>query len=86
MTNARFGQDHCLEALCITIMCHGNTGLYTFAWESAVPDMPTTKSNARSACVKWSSIEEWGCSSQLAESDHVAIPSTWGQPVNEDGM
>ncbi|TGJ82857.1 hypothetical protein E0Z10_g5904 [Xylaria hypoxylon] len=67
--------DHCLEALRITIMCHGNTGLYTFAWESATPDKATTKSNARSACVKWNSIEEWSRSRPLASSDPVVIPS-----------
>ncbi|KAI0967860.1 hypothetical protein F4678DRAFT_482887 [Xylaria arbuscula] len=66
--------DHCLEALRITIMCHGNTGLYTFAWESA-DEKPTTKSNARSACVKWSSIEEWSQLRQLGEADQVVKSS-----------
>ncbi|KAF2963016.1 hypothetical protein GQX73_g10557 [Xylaria multiplex] len=67
--------DHCMEALRITIMCHGNTGLYTFAWDSDASNKPTTKSNARSACVKWSSIKKWSYSRQLAESDHVVRPS-----------
>ncbi|KAI1213248.1 uncharacterized protein F4807DRAFT_449920 [Annulohypoxylon truncatum] len=67
--------DHCLEALRIAIMCHGSTALYTFAWESSNPGRPTTKSNSRSVCVKWTSIKNWSYSREILESDQVVIPS-----------
>ncbi|KAH7324818.1 hypothetical protein B0I35DRAFT_406578 [Stachybotrys elegans] len=51
--------DHCLEALRLSIMCHGNTGLYSFSWDDPEARQPTTRSNARSTCVKWSSIDDW---------------------------
>ncbi|KAG8163786.1 hypothetical protein KVR01_007083 [Diaporthe batatas] len=54
--------DHCLETLRLTIMCHGNTGLYSFAWDDPNAPQPATKSNSRSVCAKWSSIEEWAIS------------------------
>ncbi|KAJ3578901.1 hypothetical protein NPX13_g1659 [Xylaria arbuscula] len=69
--------DHCLEALRITIMCHSNTGLYTFAWDPDTPNKPTTRSSARSVCVKWSSIEEWSSSRRLKNGDHVVYPPGW---------
>ncbi|KAI1076590.1 hypothetical protein F5B20DRAFT_555641 [Whalleya microplaca] len=67
--------DHCLETLRITIMCHGNTGMYTFSWESLTPSKPTTMSNSSSVCVKWDSIEEWSLERHTTEQ--VILPSTW---------
>ncbi|KAH8881938.1 hypothetical protein GQ53DRAFT_734493 [Thozetella sp. PMI_491] len=51
--------DHCLEALRLTIMCNGNTALYSFAWDDPDAHMPATKSNSKSVCVKWSAVETW---------------------------
>ncbi|KAI6091918.1 hypothetical protein F4821DRAFT_280217 [Hypoxylon rubiginosum] len=68
--------DHCLESLRLTIMCHGNTGLYTFAWTSASQGKPTSQSNARSVCVNWSSIKDWSHSREIPDTERVMGPSS----------
>lgn len=60
--------DHCIETLRLTIMCHGNTGVYSFAWDDPTAHKPATQSNSRSVCVKWSSIETWSYS-RMTSSD-----------------
>lgn len=51
--------DHCIETLRLTVMCHGNTGIYSFAWHDLDAPKPATQSSSRSVCAKWSSIENW---------------------------
>ncbi|KAI0378768.1 hypothetical protein F5Y04DRAFT_139672 [Hypomontagnella monticulosa] len=60
--------DHCIETLRLTIMCHGNTGVYSFAWDDPTAPKPATQSNSKSVCVKWSSIETWSYS-RMTSSD-----------------
>ncbi|KAI1119910.1 hypothetical protein F5Y10DRAFT_273593 [Nemania abortiva] len=57
--------DHCIESLRLTIMCYGNTAMYSFAWDDPPSWRPSTKSKASSVCAKWSSIEEWGRSRMI---------------------
>ncbi|KAK3683007.1 hypothetical protein B0T22DRAFT_386458 [Podospora appendiculata] len=54
--------DHCIESLRLTVMCYGNSALYTFAWRDSVSNMVVPKSNSKSTCVKWSTIEDWSSS------------------------
>ncbi|PFH57202.1 hypothetical protein XA68_15382 [Ophiocordyceps unilateralis] len=54
--------DHCLETLRLTIMCHGNTALYSFNWNKPTEYRPATQSSSRSVCVKWASIHDWALS------------------------
>ncbi|KAI4866875.1 hypothetical protein F4820DRAFT_415297 [Hypoxylon rubiginosum] len=70
--------DHCIEALRITVMCHGSTALYTFAWTSAEQSKPTSRSNARSVCVNWESIKNWSYSREISEDDPIVMPSPGG--------
>ncbi|KAI2630916.1 hypothetical protein GGR54DRAFT_176530 [Hypoxylon sp. NC1633] len=51
--------DHCLEALRQTIVCYGNTALSSFHWERPDAPSPEPRSNARSVCAQWDSIENW---------------------------
>ncbi|KAK4169818.1 hypothetical protein QBC43DRAFT_351996 [Cladorrhinum sp. PSN259] len=67
--------DHCLESLRLTVMCHGNSALYSFFWPNgndlAEPlQKPVAKSNAKDVCVQWRSIEDWGYSRMVAP-DHL---------------
>ena len=68
-------------------MCHGNTGLYTFAWPSADANSTTGQSNSQSQCVKWSSIEDWAYSRMLAndetENTRVIFPDEDPKPWEE---
>lgn len=59
--------DHCLETLRLTIMCYGNTALYSFYWDEHNPaaERPVTKSNSKSVCIKWSVLEEWAFSRKV---------------------
>ncbi|KAI1762538.1 hypothetical protein GGR53DRAFT_532566 [Hypoxylon sp. FL1150] len=66
--------DHCLESLRMTIMCHGNTGLYTFAWTSPNQGKPVSQSNARSVCVSWNSIKDWSHSREIPGTEKVMGP------------
>ncbi|KAI0518401.1 hypothetical protein F5B22DRAFT_644705 [Xylaria bambusicola] len=57
--------DHCLESLRKVVMCHGNSALYSFKWHGDNEPRAAVKSNARSVCVKWDSIESWSYSRTL---------------------
>ncbi|KAK3389690.1 hypothetical protein B0H63DRAFT_103082 [Podospora didyma] len=57
--------DHCLETLRLTIMCHGNSAMASFTWSDTNSRKPVARSNSRSFCVKWSTIEEWSYSRML---------------------
>ncbi|KAI1275616.1 hypothetical protein F5Y07DRAFT_368982 [Xylaria sp. FL0933] len=51
--------DHCLESLRKSVMCRGNSALYSFRWHGDDGPRASVKSNAESVCVKWDSIETW---------------------------
>lgn len=61
-----FHTDHCLETLRRTIMCHGNVGLYSFVWDDPAAWKPSLRSNSKSVCARWSSIENWAYSRKTA--------------------
>ncbi|KAK3336427.1 hypothetical protein B0T19DRAFT_38557 [Cercophora scortea] len=67
--------DHCLESLRLTIMCHGNTALYSFIWADPKAYNPVSKSASRSVCVKWSSVEEWSSSRMISPVKSLRRPS-----------
>ncbi|KAG8413423.1 hypothetical protein J3458_012984 [Metarhizium acridum] len=54
--------DHCLETLRLATMCRGSADVYSFYWNGTKTGKPATQSNAKSVCVKWSSIEGWAYS------------------------
>lgn len=58
--------DHCLETLRLTVMCHGNTGIYSFAWDDPTSWKPIVGSRSTSVCAKWSTIEDWAYSRKVA--------------------
>ncbi|KAK5998946.1 Transacylase cctO-like protein [Cladobotryum mycophilum] len=67
--------DHCINALRRTIMCHGNTGVYTFGWHQGDnSSLPVGKTNSQSVCAKWSSIDEWANSRKISWNPDVAQP------------
>ena len=53
--------DHCLEAIRLSLMCAGNTALYSFQWPDSNEKVrkPKTKTNSERTCVDWSLIEQW---------------------------
>ncbi|KAG6357510.1 hypothetical protein INS49_013387 [Diaporthe citri] len=67
--------DHCIEALRVTIMCHGNTEVYSFEWDDPKSYKPAAKSNGRSVCARWSSVEDWAYSRMTTYDDIVHPPS-----------
>ncbi|KAI8954458.1 hypothetical protein F4801DRAFT_605372 [Xylaria longipes] len=67
--------DHCLEVLRMSVMCHGNTVINSYKWDTETIDKPQTKSNSRSVCVKWSSIEDWSYSRKVSYNPPVQWPS-----------
>ncbi|KAI0861820.1 hypothetical protein F4860DRAFT_513615 [Xylaria cubensis] len=67
--------DHCLEVLRMSIMCQGNTVLNSYKWDTEAIDKPMTKSNSRSVCAKWSSIEDWSYDRKVSYSPPVKWPS-----------
>ncbi|KAI0543321.1 hypothetical protein F4679DRAFT_590600 [Xylaria curta] len=69
--------DHCLEVLRHMLMCYGNIDMFTFESESVTPQKPTIKSNAQSACVDWSSLQQWSQLRALNATQHAATPSIW---------
>lgn len=59
----------------MTIMCHGNSALYSFTWPNSTDlnqalQRPVAKSNGKDVCVKWQSIEDWSYSRMVAP-DHL---------------
>ncbi|TGJ79277.1 hypothetical protein E0Z10_g9486 [Xylaria hypoxylon] len=70
----RYLKEH-LETLRISAMCHGNTAINSYKWDTETIDKPLTKSNSRSVCVKWSSIEDWSYSRRVFYVPPVRWPS-----------
>ncbi|KAK3694279.1 hypothetical protein B0T22DRAFT_496730 [Podospora appendiculata] len=66
---------HCLESLRLTIMCHGNTALYSFIWADLKADNPVSKSASKSVCVQWSSVEGWSSSRMVSPVKSLRRPS-----------
>jgi hypothetical protein len=66
--------DHCLETLRLTVMCQGNSSLYSFAWEDQAAGVSELKSNSRSVCVKWSALEEWAHSRRISDVPSLSRP------------
>ncbi|KAI0532349.1 hypothetical protein GGR58DRAFT_490579 [Xylaria digitata] len=58
--------DHCLEALRQTVMCYGNTALSSFYWPTPHSLIPEPRSNARSVCARWDTIESWAYSRRVS--------------------
>ncbi|KAI1148001.1 hypothetical protein F4825DRAFT_470788 [Nemania diffusa] len=76
--------DHCLEVLRTSVMCHGTTTINSYKWDTETIDKPLTKSNSRSVCVDWSSIENWIDSRKVSYVPPVKWPSQNPQdPVTE---
>ncbi|KAI1258852.1 hypothetical protein F5Y18DRAFT_412000 [Xylariaceae sp. FL1019] len=70
-----FPKDHCLEALRKSIMCHGNSALFSFKWHGKDSPRATVKSEGSSVCVKWDEIQEWSLSRSLP----YQYPLRWDQ-------
>ncbi|KAI1120707.1 hypothetical protein F5Y10DRAFT_272792 [Nemania abortiva] len=73
----RMHLDHCLEVLRLMVMCYGNIDMFTFESQSLTPQKPTIKSNAKSSCVDWSSLQHWSQLRALNATQHAATPSIW---------
>ncbi|KAL7943546.1 hypothetical protein V8C42DRAFT_359214 [Trichoderma barbatum] len=66
--------DHCTEALRLAIMCHGDTGMYTFTWADPKARKPMTQTNSKSACVKWSSIDDYARTRMISTNPSLIHP------------
>ncbi|KAI0097292.1 hypothetical protein GGR51DRAFT_566618 [Nemania sp. FL0031] len=66
---------HCLEVLRVSTMCHANTVINSYKWDTETIDKPLTKSNSRSVCVDWNSIEDWSFSRKVSYVPPVKWPS-----------
>lgn len=55
-------------------MCHGNTALYTFAWDDPRAARPATKSRSQSVCVRWDSIERWSTARMISNNPPLEPP------------
>ncbi|KAI1173475.1 hypothetical protein F4777DRAFT_589853 [Nemania sp. FL0916] len=73
--------DHCLEVLRMSVMCHGSTAINSYKWDTETIDKPLTKSNSRSVCVDWNSIEEWIDARKVSYVPPVRWPSQNQVPV-----
>ncbi|KAI0862847.1 hypothetical protein F4860DRAFT_99761 [Xylaria cubensis] len=79
----RLHLDHCLEVLRITVMCNGNTDMFTFVSRSRTPGKPTIKSNAKSLCLDWSSLQQWSQLRKLNATQHALPPDSWNVTAME---
>ncbi|KAI8631540.1 hypothetical protein F5Y19DRAFT_473212 [Xylariaceae sp. FL1651] len=69
-----------LEALRKSIMCHGNSALFSFKWYGKDSPRATVKSGGSSVCVKWDAIQQWSSSRALP----YGYPLRWNQ--GPDGL
>ena len=49
----------------MTIMCHGNTAMYSFNWNHPTHIKAETQSNAKAVCVKWDNIDAYARTRQV---------------------
>ncbi|KKP00473.1 hypothetical protein THAR02_07418 [Trichoderma harzianum] len=66
--------DHCTETLRLAIMCHGDTGMYSFSWMDAKAPKPMAQTSSKLACVKWSSIEDYARSRMIPTHPSLIHP------------
>ncbi|TVY36281.1 Cyclochlorotine biosynthesis protein [Lachnellula subtilissima] len=50
--------EHCLEALRVSTMCTGSTGLWSFEWQPNVTKAHA-KTDAQRSCVDWDALDNW---------------------------
>ncbi|KAJ4354616.1 uncharacterized protein N0V89_006353 [Didymosphaeria variabile] len=73
--------NHCLEAIRLSLMCAGNTALYSFQWPDSNEKVrkPKTKTNSQRTCADWDAIESW------AQDRSIGLnPSLERPPVEVD--
>ncbi|CAG8948725.1 hypothetical protein HYFRA_00001846 [Hymenoscyphus fraxineus] len=66
--------DHCLEAIRISLMCAGNSALYTFQWDLGSSRKPVTKTNSERVCVDWEKLETWATERTIGISPLLVGP------------
>ncbi|KAF2644025.1 hypothetical protein P280DRAFT_546877 [Massarina eburnea CBS 473.64] len=71
--------NHCLEAIRLSLMCAGNTALYSFQWPNSNEKVrkPKTKTNSQRTCVDWEGVESW------AVNRSIGLNPTLERPVVE---
>ncbi|KAF2179828.1 hypothetical protein K469DRAFT_594516 [Zopfia rhizophila CBS 207.26] len=71
--------DHlgnCLEAIQLSLMCAGNTSLYSFQWPNNNKEArkPKTSTASDRTCVDWSRIEQWTLDRSIGLSPRLKRP------------
>jgi hypothetical protein len=68
--------DHCLEAIRLSLMCAGNTALYSFQWPDSNEEVrkPKTKTNSERTCVDWNLIDQWARNRSIGMSPTLERP------------
>ncbi|PVH99939.1 hypothetical protein DM02DRAFT_672325 [Periconia macrospinosa] len=67
---------HCLEAIRLSLMCAGNTALYSFQWPNNNEEVrkPKTKTNSQRTCVNWEGIEAWAKNRSIGMNPRLERP------------
>ncbi|PQE14164.1 Tat pathway signal sequence protein [Rutstroemia sp. NJR-2017a BVV2] len=65
--------NHCIEVIRLSLMCAGNTALYTFEWVGN-ETKPRTKTNSQRVCVDFAAIEAWSKEREIGFSPVLVGP------------
>ncbi|KAF2734163.1 hypothetical protein EJ04DRAFT_394626, partial [Polyplosphaeria fusca] len=71
------GNDHCIEALRLSVMCTGDVGMYSFYWKEGQDprtSKPGTKTRSLRKCVVWDKVQAWSEKRMVPKSVDVVRP------------
>ncbi|KAM7213296.1 protein of unknown function (DUF3328) domain containing protein [Rhypophila decipiens] len=68
---------HCLDTIRASIMCQANPTMLSFQWTENIRNKAFPRSQSRSVCVDWNSVEQWGLSRMV---NHYVTPVKWPYP------
>jgi hypothetical protein len=68
---------HCLESIRLSLMCGGDTAIYSFKWpdRSERVQKPKTKTNSERTCVDWDVIESWAQNRSIGMNPRLKRPA-----------
>jgi len=69
--------NHCLEAIRLSLMCAGNTAIYSFEWphHNMKVRKPITKTNSQRTCVNWNLLEKWARNRTIGMNPKLERPA-----------
>lgn len=85
MEDNRYHNEHCIDMLRQSVMCHGDTTPLTMRW-GKMQKIPLANFSSPHECVSWAGINQWARErsvSRISEPGYLKHPK-YGVVIDED--